>query len=380
MVIVFLKNKLMSIDSIIPILIELKDNYDVESLIVVRDQKTFIGIKNNIVLYDAIKYVGSILYVGSHSSNKVLSKVHELFKLVKLLLYGFIGAKYIHFGLLNNGIYNILWKVHKNRVFYSKSDSYSHTHSNVRELVRRNPNSNRVIPFGASFISYDELLPHEYSLLSNVKRTFIFGETRTRYSWIHFSWYRADYYLKRYHPSLKDNERYIVYIVGSFATIPHLRESDSLVKLFDKTITSITRNYPDLKILIKPHVTTNMDILYEAQSNNDFDITYLHPSVLAKRAILFISNVYSSTLADGYNLCVPTVEFTDYKEVILERTNGKSFSPQYVDFFIINNDAQLSEALDLIIKKQYKNRDCKQKLENLKHDDDKSGLLSELAH
>jgi len=78
-------------------------------------------------------------------------------------------------------------------------------------------------------------------------------------------------------------------------------------------------------------------------------ITYLHASVLSRYAILFISNIYSTVLADAKSLLVPTVEYTHYNNKVLNETNGRSFGYLNVDYFINNDEIDLTGVISTIM-------------------------------
>ena len=80
-IVVIVKNKLMSITTILPILIELKEKYNVSSTIIVNDKLAHKGINENVVIRDAVDYVGTELYTEPNSSNKIIRK----FLKIKLL-------------------------------------------------------------------------------------------------------------------------------------------------------------------------------------------------------------------------------------------------------------------------------------------------------
>ena len=74
-IVVFVKNKLMSIDTVIPILVEIKEKFNISSVIVVFDELAHKGIKENVVINDAINYVGRELYASRGSKNKITRKI-----------------------------------------------------------------------------------------------------------------------------------------------------------------------------------------------------------------------------------------------------------------------------------------------------------------
>ncbi len=63
MIVVFPNNKLISTDSILPVLLELKMRYDTNSELVFFDRETYLEVNKNIVLRDVINYVGRCTYI-----------------------------------------------------------------------------------------------------------------------------------------------------------------------------------------------------------------------------------------------------------------------------------------------------------------------------
>jgi hypothetical protein len=62
-------------------------------------------------------------------------------------------------------------------------------------------------------------------------------------------------------------------------------------KLFHLTIDALSHITGPIPILLKPHAYTEMDTVKKAIAGlNSFHITYLHPSVLAVRVRVFVSN------------------------------------------------------------------------------------------
>ena len=56
-IVVFVKNKLISTDTVLPILIEAKEKFNISSIVVVFDKIAHDGIKKNIVINDIYVYL-----------------------------------------------------------------------------------------------------------------------------------------------------------------------------------------------------------------------------------------------------------------------------------------------------------------------------------
>ena len=105
----------------------------------------------------------------------------------------------------------------------------------------------------------------------------------------------------KYHPDIDIGTGPIVFILGAIDSYK------KKYKLFHLTIQALSRIKGDIPILLKPHAYTEMETVYKAiEGLNSFHITYLHPSVLATNARVFISNNFSNTLncSSNFNFIV----------------------------------------------------------------------------
>jgi len=272
---------------------------------------------------------------------------------------------------LDEGVLGLIWKIHFNNCFYSQKDSYEHNNLYYRNKLRKKKikfkktKSKNIIAFNKKMSGLD--------IMSNNKDIYLFGETRTRHEWLNYCKKFGNDNITKYHKDIAHNN-VIVYILGPFCEVMWLREKDSYIKLFRKTIKIFKEKFPNIKILIKPHITTDLSIVMnEIENNKQFDITNIHPSVLSYYAKCFVSNLYSTTFADAYNLGVYTVEFSDYSQNFLYCTSGESANPHYVDFFVNNDERKFAQSLQKIMVKNRKKIIAKQNV------DDISGLLERLS-
>jgi hypothetical protein len=98
----------------------------------------------------------------------------------------------------------------------------------------------------------------------------------------------------------------------------------------------------------------------EIDGHENIHLTNLHLSILATRAILFISNNFSNTLADAHSFGVKTIEYskfsTDYSKFTkdgLSTSNSESVEPQYVDYFINDDEKKFTRILKKILSNEY---------------------------
>jgi hypothetical protein len=179
----------------------------------------------------------------------------------------------------------------------------------------------------------------------------MFGATRVRKSWINYIGKRSEYYFQKYHNNVDFSKGCIILILSYFGRLPAQRiPNDSISIVFKKTIEVLNKEKGDLPVLLKPHVFTDLDIVNkEIYDKDDFHITYLHPTVLASKAKVFICNTYSTTMADAYSLGVRTVEYSDYSSDVLQISGGKSQGYEYIDKFINNDKNKFKKKIKSIL-------------------------------
>jgi hypothetical protein len=371
-IIVFVKNKLISLDSIIPILLELKEGSNLSTTFVVFDKLAHDSIKANIVLNDLVNYLGVEIYVNKGIENKIIRKPVILLSLIEVFFKFTLGYKIIHFGALNSSPLKYLFSFKKTNIFLSQQDSFRHTWSKYNHLIGHRDNSDSSQIMSKNIIVFNDMMNNlnKYSLDKNI---FFFGETRTRKVWIDYCTKKSNYYFKKYHKDLDFSQGFIVYILTTFEGLDgrYINDKTGISNLFNETI-EILASF-NLPVLLKPHVHTDLAIVNKVINNKkNMHITYIHPTILALESKCFIANLYSTTFADAYSLGVPTIEYTDYPIKILEVFNNKSMGYEYVDYFVNNNPVLLKKSLQkaLLRKKTYR-------LSATSNDD--SGLLKKLS-
>ena len=343
-IIVFVKNKLISLDSIAPVLLELKEKNNISSTVVVFDQMAHEGIKTNVVLRDLINFTGRELFVSRGINNIVFRKPIILVTLLGVFFKFIIGYKIIHFGTLNSWPLKYLFFFYRKNIFFAQQDSFRHTWGKVH------------IKLGLKY---------------KTKNVFFFGETRTRKIWLDYCTQNSHYYLNKYHSGIDFSRGCAVFILSTFEELNEINPRNSMLNLFYETITVLSSlNIP---VLLKPHVFTDLDIVEKAiKDNKNFHITSIHPTILALNSNFFIANVYSTTFADAKSLGISTIEYTDYSKELLRATNEKSYGYEYVEYFINNNKALLAEKINDVLLRT-------QRISKVGNKDDNSGLLKKLS-
>jgi hypothetical protein len=346
MVLVFFKNKLVSVDTILAVLIELKEKYNTKIYFIVFEEMAYSGIRSNIVINDAVNYAGHLTYIGLGVQNRLLRRLIRVSQLMKFYLYSLFGAKIIHFGALDRGFLNKIFSRFKGNIFFSQSSSFNHSPQNYILTFR---DRNESLPLGESLIAYTDDMRWLKMDGINKRKVFKFGPTRIRGSWLKRSYYKAEEYFDRVHPDLNYKKGYFVIILSTLGEAVWLSEGDTAKPLLVDILEALSIVCLDKPILIKPHVTTDlkaMNSIIEKSRCKNIQITYLHPSVLSKFAYAFIGTMYSSTFADAISLGVETIEYTNYNKKTLKATNNRSVGHEFVTYFINNNKSELQSVLN----------------------------------
>jgi hypothetical protein len=369
-IIVFVRNKLITVDTVIPILIELKQLYDIQSNIIVFDELAHNGIRENVVIRDAVRYVGKELYITNGIKNKVLRRARVVFYLSSIILDIFRGSKILHFGALDQYPLSMLGYIFRKNVYLMQGNAYDFKYSKYKSIAGNNPIKRKLT--GDNLVVFGE--NHNYNTKDKI--VYKFEPPKTRNSWLQYVYNKNNFYFKHYHNNIETSQGIIVLIMSSLdGYSPVLRNPyQTQVDLFKKTLSALSEFSKKNPIFIKPHIYTNMQLLNDlTRGVKGISITYLHPSILATKSKVFIANEFSNTLADAHSLGVKTVEFTDYSDKMLKATKGKSIDSNFVSYFINNDISRFKEVVTSILNKDF---NLKKSCGNI---DDKSGFLQKIS-
>jgi hypothetical protein len=332
--IVLVKNKLITIDAILPLLIELKKYHNYSSDIIVFDKDAHDGINNNVLIRDAIEYVGREVFITKGIKNKLYRRIYLIKGILLIIFKSSLGANLFHFGVLDIFPLKILNFVFKKNVYSFHGKGYSF--QKQKYLIDSGNKPKSVNKSGINCISFDG----NFDSCKEFKFKFSYISPRKRKVWIDYVKERSCYYREKYHNGINFNNGCIVVATGPvIGQAKKFRDSfNDSERLFINTINVLTQYSNKIPILIKPHVFTDMKTLKKIIHNKDnVFITYLHPTLLSMHARVFISNMFSNILADAHTFGVETIEYTNYNSELLKATQGKSIEEKFVTHFI-NDD------------------------------------------
>lgn len=362
MICIFLNNKLISCDSILPVAMEVHRRSGRRALFITFDASTYAAIRRNVVLFDAINSIGRLILLGGGRGSlpaRLVNHLRSALSLGWVSTQAILGlAHFLHFRALNVPPLAWLSRINRRRTYFCEGDSYGENQL-MRDLteVVHNRGLNRHPPLAGSLLAFQgdwHWLRHP---ATRIMPRFVFGPTRIRKSWITYvrqvaPRYHADLF---WNSDVREDEDTIVFILGYLGALDYMQHPGATRRLFVSTLAALVEVAGNRPIILKPHVITEMSIV-EAEvakwreRGARLFIAHLHPSVLAVRAKVFVANYYSTTLADAFHLNVPTVEFTSYSDRALETTSGGSMRPDYVTHFINDDEAEFRRTIAVLLE------------------------------
>ena len=368
MIYVFLRNKLISCDSILPVALEIHERYGQAFTFFTFDRRTHEQLEKNVVINDCIEKMGGLNYFGPVTKYRFLDVPFRGFKALWILLQLKIRKSYIfHFGQLSQGKLKFLTKcVNEKSLFLFEADASGYSQKvadveyassgriyNIKNLVA--PDRGSLVAFSDAWLWLnDERVAslNKYKILHPRKR-------RVWQSYI-------DRVFPFYTQNLTLNDKVVVIILGYFGPFGMVKDEKSVEKCLSETLQTLCCFEQNITVLMKPHHITDMEKLDEICKkfiDLDIQISYLHPSVLARLADVFICNCYSTAVYDASIQGVPVVEYTEYCREGLDVSRGASCRPEYVDYFIQRDADRLKKVLGMCltgVKSEHLNEGCSQ--------------------
>ena len=402
---IFLNNKIISLDTILPIILEVKKiNHALNINYIIFDFNSYEFIKKNKFLYKVINEVGNIVCLGrkanSYYFNKNnISKFHYkrlnfikhliiiilpyLFKLIYKIIN--TDVIFIHFRALNFWPLKILYYLNRKNTFYSSSDSSGYSDKayeadmSVHEQ-RANLNLfSTTSPKGKKVICFSKRWPTlQHPALKNCKK-YIIKSSHSRKCWIDYLKINFDNFIQKENSIYLKND-YCLLLLGNIGLeasgAKFLKHKNSWTTLIEDILDIIYEICPNLIILIKPHIITDMIILnniLRKRKNIKTVITYLHPALLSIKSKFSIASHYTTAFQSIHDIGGITIEYTNQKEDYQKKLNYQSKRPEYTSYFFNDDEEGFKSLL-----RDITNDKIKIKLKN-GYDDDPTNLFNDLS-
>ena len=375
MLIVFVTNKIITTDTILPILMEAKQRSNQRVIVVVSRKNGLSVIEKNVVINDLINNIGFKFLLGGRYRFKWYKRIVGSVQFSLLFIAGIFGAKFIHFDTLPLLTIKILSFFFRSRVFYSERDSIKHdfyklAHRHINKFKNKHSEGNYPIPLGGNIISYnkDRLYYYYGQEIHNKRHVHFLGPTRVRSSWINYVDEISDYYFSKFHKNV-DISNGIIFVILSFYDLAQEKEEYNMAmsgrglfyqkklrKNFENTVNILSSIKGDIPVFLKPAAYTDIEYVNSVLSGHSgFYITYLHPSILLRNARFVVCNWYSTILGDAHALNVPTVEYSYYPKKLRQDLGdelivSKSIGSNYVDWFVYDDIDKFEKVVSNLIK------------------------------
>lgn len=363
---VFLNNKLITCDTAVPFVMDVvRAKPDMKVEFYVTDVPTFDAIQDNVVLWDAVHEVGTLVQLGRTTAQRkqglrgLLShRMGFLARFLRLLILGLLGqATFIHFRALNHWPLRLLYVVNPMKTYVSEGmvSGYSEAERRVDNSDRQRVDYMENSAAKGGVIAYsDDWDALSYDSLQGVP-PYVMGKFWYGRAWPDYIATNADRYISNelLEAGYAKDSKIIVYILGFLGAVESVPDGNTFKSLLLKSLKILHEENHDVPVFLKPHFNTNVKELQEILDefpNNNFVISYLHPAVLSKRARFFMANYYSTTMSVARAHGVPNVEFSSYSKIALEVAAGQSMRPDLVDFYINNDSEEFRKTVRTILE------------------------------
>ncbi len=352
MIFVFLNNKLISCDTITPLLLELSEKHPNARIVLYCFGDRTLGIiRRNVVLWDALQQVGQLRSFAGRSKIKIVRRAVGLLTLALIAGRALLGnVTFIHFKALNWWPLKLLFLVNRKRTFLFQSSSIDRSEAEKRIgqiTALRIPS--RVLPAAGTMVGFSETWPAFHDgRTANVPKLVVTPPFR-RPAWRAYLLANADRYLEPL--GLDQRSPFAVFILSSMDRSNLLGDPDAFPALFEETLEILAQEAPDLPIIVKPHPATRSNFLdlqrtiIDRSPKKHVIVADLYPLLLAGRARFFIGNTFSSTFASAHLCGVPTIEYSHYCADALKASGGGSMRADLVTHFINRDPEQLRQRL-----------------------------------
>ena len=341
---IILKNKLESIDTILPIINALQPE---KCIFYCQSNHHRNILERNNFLFDELISYGKISVINN-KDNFFISKINNLFFFLNLIILLLRKFRIIHFGKLDRFPFFLLVNLFKSQIIFSDSNSFNDERMNLKR-VKKNLKKKK-LTFSKNIITYCEENKHQYQNL-NYDNLILTGPPRFYNEWTNYLRVKSVEYFRRYHPELNKNEKYVILFISSL-NYENFFDNDYYDQVIDDILLSINKIYPEKKILIKPHPTTREEKLHKIIKNNKYKnliLTYMQPNLILENAYLAITELFGTVMIDANKMGIPTIEYTKYDNQTLELTNNYSIGKKFIDHFINFNKNEL----EVILKNQF---------------------------
>ena len=378
---IFLNDKLVSVDTILPFLMELKNRRPNLKFhfFCAGSRKTLDSINNNIVLKNVINDLGKISYIGElkipllgkFSENLIVKG--KLAKLVNialtLLCMIFRNAKVIHFKFFDNPKLSWLTHLAPKRFFYFQQNCWGSTPLvDAADNMARERKVEIVAKSKGVYISFDGYWPKFVDSKKYGLPRFHIKSTRLLPIWMA----ALDQYSYFFHQNdmskvgVENDGKSFAILVSNLtqSTISYSLESPLLY--FKETLKILWSEFPHRAVFVKRHPITDIDALTNAVKESGHKrvfFTEMHSGVLGRICCVTICNSFSYAIPDAWHAGSRTMEFGKYSDAVRSLTKNNSIRPEFLDSYVYCDKTLFKSELKRLVDEGRENRSNLQALD-----------------
>lgn len=354
-IIAVLRNKLIGIDEMLPMLMEVKAAHpDVRVVCVFLNPEHLRTIQQNYHLWQGIQSLNSEIVILKHPN-----KLATLFHIVRFILrFSFQRNVVLKRGdhlPRHQWIMSILKKISRTYEIQGYLLSFPiQGHRNLfKQMACSREKTKREIPFTPFKGQYDYFLsvlnPENWKDCYQIDppcKIIKVGYEHGLPRWKQFTKKAAS------ENHLSEQGPYFLYVLTSLGRRMDNYEEPLFIDLLRESLTVLKKYQKDIKTVFKPHAITDMEafrkLLKDLQYEN-YVIDYGHPMILAMNARFILGNACSLTMFDAYYLGKPVVEYSFTDPVLFERIGRQSLGGGICDFFIRRDMKELDTVMGRLI-------------------------------
>ncbi|MGE4297183.1 MAG: hypothetical protein AB7E47_04065 [Desulfovibrionaceae bacterium] len=380
-VVVFLRPKLITVDAVLPLCMELKQRYPKSNVLfcVPNDSwpdtanenglRTWNLLQRNTTLWDGMRNVGDVLLYCSYY-NKYRARIVNILQRLKafsvVLLLLLISKKccLIQFVEPTSRMMSMLTSLA--RIFgkaYSV-ESRMYVGETMQRIVEQH--KDMVVQDSRSYVDgVISFSPSHFYREIGCSSKALLGCSHLFPSWKEYIRQESESFYREFyaeHPDLY-GKKIVVFCLGIVGTVLQYGTYEMRLgpegpgTLFLQAMDVLRSFDDDIVVFLKPHFVTNVpyvEAVVSSQNGGNFFVTYEHPEVLLGRAHVQLACLFSMTLWMGKMCGVPTIEFSDYSEMLLEVMNHSGYEPDAVDYFINNDVERLKNVIRSLVQSEPK--------------------------
>ena len=326
---IFLSEKLISADTIVPLCVFVKKHHPLVSIIyIVPDQKTQNLIAQNPLLAAAVNDTGKIMVLKSNLSklsrktkliSKSLKKLLTFWKISAIALDVLFGsAKVFHFGFWEHS--KLRWFANlknKNFVFFQKNCWGTNEVAERADNVMRERKVNTMYTTNAHYVAFDDCWFKYVSAKEKGYTTTQLPSTRLLSEWLcYVDEFSDDFILSepKFTQKIKKPKKIFGIVLSAFH-VDMTAESETVEKYFSKTLKFLAQHYPEAPVFVKPHPVLESETIQRHINDREHQfcqLTNIHSPVLVKICDVVICNFFSFSITDAWVQGSRTIEYTEY--------------------------------------------------------------------